>query len=392
MVNRYAIHDAPLPPDLVLGERLLEGLFPTVLRDVHEFPGATDYNLCVRHGSVGRVSQIVDLALDMKLLISVTNHRTSRGRLVGNPEAVRPDENITQEFRMLYLNGEYGKYIRRRDRVPENRSVGRHDSAKQQDHRAVRPHRAHTVGLDDVVTGLTLGGFHVRSGRRDLVNSRPLPHGVHWPYGRYLPQIVPDAVLRALVYLGEKFIEEVPEVWGRQIGTVVDDLLAPYLAGPEAPQHPVLLVCPGERLAEIVRETARETLIRHGMPFQVDAVAQGTYGFERLLDDGPDNLMSISAIYEFLLEYERSARNPAAIVRKIRSYVAHAKWGVRKRLAFVAETARAEAIAIEQARNLLEEFDVNMEIVISTYDRITRDLPAGNRDVWTSVGQPLVIV
>ena len=155
MVNRHAIHDAPLPPDLVLGERLLEGLFPAVLRDVHEFPGATDYNLCARHGSVGRVSQIVDLALEMELLDSVTNYRTSEGRLVGNPEALRPDETITLDFRMLYLSPEYGRYIRRRDRVPANRTVGRHDSAKQQDHRAVRPHRAHTVGLDDVVTGLT---------------------------------------------------------------------------------------------------------------------------------------------------------------------------------------------------------------------------------------------
>ena len=392
MVNRHTIHDAPLPPDMALAERLLQGLFPDVLRDVHEFPGATDYNLSARHGSVGRVSRIVDLALEMELLDSVTNYRTSKGRLVGNPEAVHPDENITLDFRMLYLSPEYGRYIRRRDRVPANRTVGRHDAAKQQDHRAVRPHRAHTVGLDDVVTGLTLGGFHVRSGRRDLVDSRPLPHGVRWPYGRFLPQIVPDAVLRAQVYLRDIFVEEVPEVWGQQIRTVVDDLLAPYLAGPEAPQHPVLLVCPDEHLAEIVRETARESLFRDGMPLDVDAVVQGTYSFERMLDDDPDNLMGLFATYEFLLEYERSARNPAAIVRKIRSYVGHAKWGVRKRLAFVAETARAEAIAIEQARNLIEEFDVNLEIVTSTYDRITRDLPAGDRDVWTCVGQPLVIV
>ena len=103
-------------------------------------------------------------------------------------------------------------------------------------------------------------------------------------------------------------------------------------------------------------------------------------------------LFAIFALFEFFLEYERSARTPAAISRKIRSYVGHTKWGVKNPLAFVAETEEAEAIATEIAKTLMEEYDIEMEIVTSTYERITRRLSADNRDVWVSVGRPVLIL
>ena len=390
MVNRHVVVYAPEPPEIAVADKLLDGLFSSVFRDVHDFPGATDYNLVTRHGSV-RVLQALDDALNVQLLDSVTCYETSNGRLVLDPQTISDDETTTREFRMFYLGPEAGRYILRRDRVPANRSVGRHHSAKQQDHRQARPHRRHTLGLDDVVTGLKLGGFHVHSGRRDLVNSRPLPRGVRWPYGRRLPQIVPDAVLRAEVFLGEVFIEEVPDVWGREIQTSVDELLAPYLAVPEPLRHPVLLVCSTEALAAIVREQAKVKADLQGGPLEVDATVQGTYSYRETHDDDPEKLMMRLATFEFLVEYERSARYPNAINRKLREYVAHAKWGVKKRLAFVTETDRVEAIAIDQARHLLNEYEVNMEIVTSTRQKITERLPAGDRDVWTCVGTPLVI-
>ena len=392
MVNRHAIDDAPKTPEIPLAQRLLDELFSSLFRDVHDFPGATDYNLGARHGSVPLVNKALNDAADMQLLNFVTCYRTSRRRLVVDLEALHDDETVTNEFRMFYLGLEAGRYFLRRDRVPANRSVGRHDSARKQDHRETRPHRSHTICLDDVVTGLSLGGFRVRSGRRDLVKSRPLPPGVEWRHGKYLPQIVPDAVLGAEVYLGEAFIERVPDVWGRGIRTSVDELLAPYLAAREAPQHPVLLVCPDDALAAIVREHAKKTADLRGVPCEVDAIAQGMNHFQKAHDGDPDKLMLRFATYEFLLEYERSARNPNSINRKLLSYVAHAKWGTRKRLAFVTETDRAETIATDKAHQLLNEYDVGMEIVTSTHEKITEGLPVGDRDVWTCVGAPLVIV
>ena len=392
MVNRHVIAGAPEPPEMAVAETLLDGLFSSVFRDVHDFPGSTDYNLGTRHGSVRRVNQALNHAINVQLLDSVTYYRTSTNRLVMDLATLKEEETVTDSFRMFYLGPEAGRYLLHRDRVPANRSVGRHNSARQQDHRQVRPHRRHTLDLDDVVTGLVLGGFHVRSGRRDLVNSRPLPRGARWPYGKRLPQIVPDAVLRTEVFLKEAFIEEVPDVWGREIQTSVDELLAPYLAAPEPLHQPVLLVCQGDALAAIVREQAKEAAGVHGASLEVEVIEQGTYYYQRADDAVPEKLMMCFATYEFLLEYERSARNPRSLHRKLRSYIGHAKWGVRKRLAFVAETARSEAVAITQARQLLTELDVSMEIVASNYERITVALPAGDRDVWTCVGTPLVIV
>ena len=218
MVNRHVIANPPEPTDEAVAENLLDGLFSNVIRDVHDFPGSTDYNLGARHGSVLRVNRALKDALNGQLLDSVTCYDTSNGRLVLDTETLSDDETVTNQFRMFYLGSKAGGYILRRDRVSANRSVGRQNSAKQQDHRHARPHRRHTLGLDDVVTGLRLAGFHVHSGRRDLVNSLPLPRDVRWRYGRRLPQIVPDAVLRAEVFLGEAFIEEVPDVWGTDRG------------------------------------------------------------------------------------------------------------------------------------------------------------------------------
>ena len=237
-----------------MAEGMLDGLFSAIFRDVHDFPGATDYNLAARHGPVLRVGRALDDAIRMELLDPVHCYGTSRGRLLYDPESVYNDEEITSSFRMLYLGPAAGGYIQRRDRVPPNRSVGRHDASKRQDHRRVRPHRSHTIGLDDVVTGLRLAGYQVRSGRRDLVDSLPLPAGVRWPHGKRLPQLVPDAVLRTDVFYGEALVQRVTENWGRRIITGVRDLLAPYLAGPEEPQHRVLLVCPNPSMVKMIRE------------------------------------------------------------------------------------------------------------------------------------------
>ena len=89
---------------------------------------------------------------------------------------------------------------------------GPSDSTKNQDHRELRLHRCHTVVFDDVAPALVLAGFQVRSGRRNL--PRPLPLTARWPYGRNLPEIVPDAILNAEVYLGEAFVEHITEAWG----------------------------------------------------------------------------------------------------------------------------------------------------------------------------------
>ena len=99
---------------------------------------------------------------------------------------------------------------------------------------------------------------------------------------------------------------------------------------------------------------------REGVRLEVDAVSEGTYWFGRAPNDGPDNLLMLFATREFLTEYERSARYPARINRKFRSYVAHAKWGIKKSLAFVAETEGSEATAIQRARELLDEYEVDM--------------------------------
>ena len=147
----------------------------------------------------------------------------------------------------------------------------------------------------------------------------------------------------------------------------------------------MLLVCSTDALAAIVKEQAKETADLQGVPLEVDATVLGAYYYRATPDEDPEKLMLRFATYEFLLEYERSARYPNAVNRKLREYVAHAKWGVKKRLAFVTETDRVEAIAIDQARQLLNEYEVSMEIVTSTRQKITERLPAGDREVWTCV-------
>ena len=61
-------------------------------------------------------------------------------------------------------------------------------------------------------------------------------------------------------------------------------------------------------------------------------------------------------------------------------------------LIFITETDKAERFVLEESEALMAENRVALMVVTSTYDKITRRLSAGDRDVWTHRGNPIALL
>ena len=354
-----------------------------LLSQVQEWPGAVDENLVRRY--TGAHKPLVERALDELLLWEFMQfrpaRRTSRNRFVGDLASLDEGERVVRQVRMFYLGGRAGAFLHHRDGVASNSATARHNSAMNQDHRKVRPHRSHTGQLDDVVTSLMLQGYDIRSGRRDLVHAPGLP------------QLVPDAVLTTVVANVPFSLMRIETTLDAEVVSALKDRLFPMLNSMyESDRQVFVLVCHDQRLASLAQAEGDAWVRLLESPHQVLAVTAQDVSDMRAFTKPPKSLWRLFRVVRFFVEYERSARYRERIRAKLLSYVLLAKAGRKFALLFITETDAAERFVVEEAAALMKEHDVELMAVTSTYDKIVRRLPTGDPGVWSHRGSSINVL
>ena len=360
-----------------LAELLCSDPHNWLFSQIQDWPGAVDENLIRRYAGPhkGLVEQALEEMLQLELVQFGLAWRTSRNLYIADLAKLKKGETEVGQVRMFYLAKMAGRHLHRRDQVAANGPTSRHDSAMNQDRREVRPHLSHTGQLDDVVTSLMLQGFDIRSGRRDLVQ----------PAG--LPQLVPDAVLTAVVAYVPFGLVYLHATVDSEVTPSIKDQLLPVLSVPAGPDgYVVVLVCNTRRLAALAQAEADAWVRPVESRQRVLAVTEQDVSDMSAYRKLPDSLRGLFRVVKFFVEYERSARFRDRIRDKLMSYVALAKNGHVFPLLFITEKDLAERFVLEESEALMAEHGVELVVVTSTYDRVVRRLPAGDPNVWSRRG------
>ena len=353
-----------------------------LISEINDWPGTVDENAVRRRpNKANLVLPAIGDLIQAKLVRVVPVWRTSRNRFLKDPERLPRGEFVVGRARMLYHADDAATYLHNRDGFAVNGLRLRHNGALNQDHRERRPHRSHTGQLDDVVTDLTLQGFTLRSGRRDRVQYRGLP------------QLAPDAVMTAKVALGTVAVVYIDALLEGGVKLNVQRVLAPHLyETARGAERLVIMECRNDRSARIAREEAIRLVRENGTSLWALAVSRPlpslSSGVQALAENFPDQFITV----EFFIEYERSARHPERVRKKLWGYVEYAKHGHQFPLIFITETDQVERFVLEESEALMVENRIELTVVTSTYGKITGRLPDADREVWSHRGIPIVLL
>ena len=363
-------------------ELLSLDLHGALFSEIQDWPGTLDENAVRRHpGQAGQVRRAIQDLIHAEMVQFVPVWRTSGNLFLGDPGSPPGGQRVLNEAQMLYFADEAATYLLNRDGLAVNGLRKRHNGALNQDHRERRRHRNHTGQLDDVVTDLMLRRFTVRSGRRDRINLRGLP------------QLVPDAIITARFTRSTISVVHIDALLEGGVQLDVQRGLAHHLrAAAGGADRLIVLECRSDHSVGIAQEEAARLVEERGLSLPVLAVGSPFLSLnstaEALANAFPDRFITV----DFSGEYERSARSPGRIRDKLRLSMEYAMRGHQISLIFITETDKAERFVLEESEALMAENRVELMVVTSTYDKITRRLSAGDRDVWTHRGNPIALL
>ena len=392
-------------PRMARAELLAPDLSWKLLSHFDEWPGAIPEN-AEKHfpGKTGQVRGVLASLTDAGLLTSVPVLRTTNGRLAPWPhqkptdaaevESKEPESKSSPAgqdatpkrggrlVNMTYITDEAATFFLNRDGVAVLGTRHRTDGAINQDHRLRRPHRNHTGQLDLVLTTLASLGFPVRSGRRNLMDFPGI--------GR----VAPDAVMTAGVPLGLVCITDLSAPSSAEYRRMIPDALHGYLSRaainfPDDLLQRHLIICPivsdvrwSHEHLPLVGESA-------GVPIEVLALCGSDSRLRIFPRPLPEGHCRLGIPIDFCVEYERSARTPRRIRRKLRNWVLLAKRGYHFPLLFISETDKVEETVVREASSLMDEEQVSLILVTSTYEKVVHRLPAGENGVWSFQGRSI---
>ena len=363
-------------------ELLSLDLHGALFAEIRDWHGTLEENAVRRHPD--RASQVKP-AIDELILAGMVQAepvwRTSKNWFLGNPDNPPGGQTVVSQTRMLYGADEAATFLRNRDGTAVNRFRNRHNGALNQDHREKRPHRSHTGQLDDVVSDLFIRGFTVRSGHRDRIQYRGLP------------QLAPDAILTAKIPLGTVAVEYVDALLEGGVRLNVERVLGPHFHdAAKGQERLIVLECRNGRSARIAGEETRRLARLLGVAVPVLIVADPIQSLANATQKLAQAFEKQFTTVDFLVEYERAARIPTRIRKKLRKYVQYAAQGYRFPLGVITETDQAERFVLEETEALMSEYGTELLVVTSTYEKITRGLAAGDSDVWSHRRDQIVLL
>ena len=379
-----------MPKKMSRAIQLDDHLKINLLKEMEEHSGITTDNLLKLYsGSVARVPTVLMELQGDEFSSSVPVYRTSRMRVLQDPDNLRKGERIISDSEMNYIEDEYTNYLHARDGVAVNGIRGRIRAAREQDHRPLRPHRAHTVQQNDVITALRLCDKYVAAGWRDRVN---IPD---------VTQLAPDGVLTMAKPFGLVRIRRMKTTVYEDVSEIVRQELAPFLQQDLGPDpFPFLFICSELWLVQVVLREARRLLDRQVTNLRVVAATDEEVTLKPL--DGMKPVVQRAFFNEqYFLEYERSATTAGPVREKVESYVKYAREHRARRvrrqinLLMVAEKERVEQIIREESEQLMREYECNLVVVTSSYEKVSRNLkayPNLNENVWTFQGNPIPLL
>ena len=391
VANAFPVEPDPAPQQnaydpIVQAELLLRPFHGLLFAEIRDYLGTTDQNMMRRHpGGKGRITPALTNLTLVGLVCSVPVLRTSRNRIIGRDGLLWDGETVTEPLQMYYPGMFAPNFLHDRDGTTMNTLRNRRDEAMNQDHREKNPHRIHTVQSDDVFSVLHIDGQFMRSGQRHEVNQRGLP------------QLKPDAVMTSRVREGPVVVQFIDSRKSPEAREAAQHLILPHIEAARVDEYPpVLLICRNRFLAEHARLAAMDLAEQHRAALQVMAEERGHYEIGPPIAGHPDWFRYITSVVDFFVEYERSARTPRRIMRKLGLYFNAAKrgydfYGRKLRVAFITETAQAERTVVEKSEALTRETGTELMVITTTYGRIMERLAFGDRDVWLHRGSPIHI-
>ena len=296
-----------------------------------------------------------------------------REQLTSNVALVPLEEDGTlpePEFHMNYVSTQGAIVIEHRDVSSLTAIRRRLNEDVRKDHNVHAPQLLHTFQLNDCYVALSQHGYVVSAGYRGVL---------------YLPggqQLVPDFRLTAQLRLGEvptEFMRGGPLIrssnHGRAEREEIRRQLTQYV--PEVRRLGGLTVaclCENETVTTVVNEEAKDIASYYGVPLQVLAVLERNVTVRDAAPGTPDFIRPLLVIFQFYVEYERSATTTNAIREKLMPYFRVVRRGYDCGVIFICETETAAEIFRKQHRNLQRELGVTFPLITSTYAQVT----AGN--------------
>ena len=152
----------------------------------------------------------------------------------------------------------------------------------------------------------------------------------------------------------------------------------------------VVYICSSEDAVSIVREEADSVRREHGANLHAVPLLRGTVSIGPAFEDQPDAWRPLFRPMSWLVEYERSAVDPAAIRDKLMPIVRVVQGGHRVAVIFICETElAAQRFEVEHQR-LQKAHQAPFALLTSTYERVTAQ--AGRGTPWSLQGEPAHLI
>ena len=303
---------------------------------IEEFSGVTEPHLARFTGEkLSRVEAAIDQLMLGGLLVRHPVYRLQDGELTSDLEYWKAAAGSAPEpapvFHMHYLSDEGTIIVEHRDLSQLQRIRRRVHEDIRKDHQNERDQLLHTLQLNGCLAALAAAGFSVSAGYRACV---------------YLPgnrQLVPDASMEAALDFGNHVVETVEgcpsdNAFRRR----VREQLLKYVPSMLQLSHlEVVYICSSEDAVSIVREEVDSVRREHGASLHAVPLLRGAVRIGPAFEDQPDVRRPLFRPISWLIEYERSAVDPAAIRDKLMPIVRIVQGGHRVAVIFICETELA---------------------------------------------------
>lgn len=258
-----------------------------------------------------------------------------------------------------------------------------HNSKKNQDHRPRRPHRRHTLIVNEVVSILDGMGYEADNGFRYLLN---LPN---------VTQIPPDAVVTGTYALGAYVVEQVTSegTFDTMRQVVLRTLVGQVEAIREGTNEPLALLYDSRSTRGVINEQHKAVSDKYGAKLDIMVARQGMFTVGPVVREGtPHPLRVLFRTVLFFIEVELSARWTKRIKMKFSTYLKLAKEAnVRCHVVIICGTQKAAERFHEATEQMMRKAGVRLTVVITTVEGFRTKRLTGPESVLRHRGEPFLL-
>ena len=285
-------------------------------------------------------------------------------------EAAKREKKKLDLDAMYYWTAKAVRYAAGLNRQSGKDLLKRHDSKKNQDHRPRRPHRQHTLIVNEVVSILVGKGFDADNGYRYLIN---LPD---------VTQIPPDAVVTGTYTRGAYVVEQFTT--GGTSDTIRQEIRKALISQVEAiwegKDRPLALLYDSRFTRRVIYEESQAVSDQYGLKLGTLIAPQRLFTVGPKVGEVTTNpLRVLFRTVLFFIEVELSAKWTKRIRQKFSTYL---KWVKETNescfVIIICGTKAAADIFYETTEREMQEAGVRLTVVITTVKEFRTKRLAGH--------------